>query len=339
MTREILDPENLTGPQKAAVLLLTMGKEFTTAFFKELDQKSIQKIGRYMSEIDYVSSDVLHAVMNDFLNSFENELNLAVSGKDFLKDVVSETLDEDAAREVFEVMGENKRHVPFSDLIHIPTEQLVNLLKGEHPQTIALVLSYLPQEKAAETLGMLPEGMNADIALRIAKIGQVQDELVIELDETIRKDLAKTEGSTRKFDGVLALANILNQVDGTTEESVIAHIEEEDPALAEMIRQKMFVFEDLLQVEDKSFREILQNVDNQTVAKALKTASEEMKEKIFGNLSERASEMLREDIEVMGPVRLREVEEAQQEIIRVAKKLESDGRIVLAGKGKEDILV
>jgi flagellar motor switch protein FliG len=236
-------------------------------------------------------------------------------------------------------MGGNRGNVPFSDLIHVPAEQLMNLLKGEHPQTIALVLSYLPQEKAAETLRMLPEGMDADIGLRIAKIGQVQDDLVNELDEAIKKDLARTEVSTRKFDGVLALANILNQVDGTTEESVIAFIEEEDPALAEKIRQKMFIFEDLLQIEDKGFREILQNVDNQTVAKALKTASEEMKEKIFGNLSERAAEMLREDFEVMGPVRLKEVEEAQQEIIKAAKKLESEGRIVLAGKGKEDILV
>lgn len=145
--------------------------------------------------------------------------------------------------------------------------------------------------------------------------------------------------TTRKVDGVEKLASILNEVDGSTEEAVISQIEKDDADLAEAIRQKMFVFEDLLGVEDKSFREILQNVSNDVVSKALKTATEDMKEKIFGNLSERAAEMLKEDLEVMGPVRLRDVEESQQQVIRVAKKLEAEGRIVLGGKGGEDVFV
>jgi flagellar motor switch protein FliG len=154
----------------------------------------------------------------------------------------------------------------------------------------------------------------------------------------MKKEISKMGGSTKKFDGIEILANILNAVDGNTEESVLSHIEEEDDSLAEMVRQKMFVFEDLLQIEDRNFRDILQNVDNQMLIKALKTSSEEMKNKIFSNLSERASEMLKEDMEVMGPIKLREVEDAQQEIIKTAKRLESEGKIVLA-KGGDDVFV
>ena len=217
-------------------------------------------------------------------------------------------------------------------------ENLVGIIQGEHPQTIALVLSYLPHEKAAEVLKLLSDEVKVDIALRIVKIGQVDIDVVNELDKVIKKEISKIGGSTKKFDGIEILANILNAVDGNTEESVLSHIEEEDDSLAEMVRQKMFVFEDLLQVENRNFRDILQNVDNQVLIKALKTTSDEMKNKIFSNLSERASEMLKEDMEVMGPVKLSEVEEAQQEIIKTAKRLESEGKIVLA-KGGDDVFV
>ncbi|GAF75277.1 unnamed protein product, partial [marine sediment metagenome] len=222
---------------------------------------------------------------------------------------------------------------------YVPADDLVNMIKGEHPQTIALIMSYIPQEKAAEILNLLPEGMKADIALRILQMGQVPDDLIRELDETLKKDLSSVGLVTRKFDGVETLANILNEVDGKTEEYVISYIEKEYGDLAEKIRQKMFIFEDLLEIEDRGFREILQNVDNELLSKALKTASEDLKEKIFSNLSERAADMLREDMEVMGPIRLKEVEEAQQAIIRIAKRLDAEGKIVLGGKGKEDIFV
>ena len=334
-----LNSESLTGPEKAAVFLMAMGEEFTTSFFKGLDEESITKLGRYMSQITYISSEVLNAVMSEFLRNFGSDMNLAVSGRDFLEQVVSKTLDEETAREVFKVIGDERTDAPFHDLVYVPADNLVNIIKGEHPQTIALILSYLPEEKAAEILRLLPDEMKADIGLRIVKISQVQDDLIRELDEAITKDLSKIGIATRKFDGVDKLADILNEVDGKTEEYVLSHIEKEDSDIADKIRQKMFIFEDLLQVEDKSFREILQNIDNQGLVKALKTATEDLRQKIFSNLSERAADMLREDMEVVGPVRLREVEEAQQSVIRIAKRLEADGRIILGSKGKEEIFV
>ena len=333
-----LSADKLSGPQKAAILFLTMGEEYSTALFKELDEASIKKIGKFMSEITYIPSDVLSSVMDEFLINFKSDSDVVISGEDFLKQIVNKSLDKESAREVFKVIGEKGTSVPFSDLAYIPVENLINIIQGEHPQTIALILSYLPYEKAAEVLKSFPEELKIDVALRIVQIGQVDVEIVNELDKVIKNELSKIGGATRKCDGIETLANILNQVDGVTEESVLSHIENEDGDLADMVRQKMFVFEDLIQIENRHFRDILQNVDNQLLIKALKTTSDEMKDKVFSNLSERASEMLREDMEVMGPVKLSEVEEAQQEIIKIAKRLESEGRIVLA-KGGDDVFV
>jgi len=314
MAAERLDLNNMSGPQKAAIFLLTMGEEFTESFFKTLDQKSISKIGKHISEISYIPSEVIDAVMDEFMTGLENEIDLSVSGRDFLEHVATKTLDEGTAKEIFKVVGGKSNQIPFRGLLHVP-------------------------EKAAEIFSLLPGEMQADIALRIVNIGKVHEDVIRDLDEAIKQDIFKIGTATKKFEGIETLANILNEVDGRIEEEVLSYIEEDDEALADRIRQKMFIFEDLLGTEDRNFREILQNVDTSTVGKALKTASEEMKQKVFKNLSERAGEMLQEDIEIMGPIRLREVEEAQLSIVKTAKRLEAEGKIVLAGKGKEDILV
>ena len=283
--------------------------------------------------------------MQDFIKSFEDDSNLAVSGKSFLEDIVSKTLDQDKAREIFLAIGSQGKEEPFSDFKYIPAEDLINLIKGEHPQTIALILSQIPKDKAAEIMSILPEKIKPDVAFRVLNIGDVQDEMIRELDDTLKSELfamgmSKKKGDTNKLDGVEVLANILNEVDKTTEELVLSSIEEDDPDLVEKIKQKMFVFEDLVNVDDKSFRDILKNVDNQGLVKALKTATDKMKQKVFKNLSEGASTMLKEDMEFVGPVRLKEVEDAQQDIIKNAKRLEEEGKIVLStGKGKDDVFV
>jgi len=334
-----LSADKLTGPQKAAILFLTMGEEFSTTFFKELDKASIIKIGRYMSEITYIPSDILSKVMDEFLVNVKSDSEIVVSGKEFFRQVASKSMDKEKAREVFKIIREKGAgSPPFSDLTCIPAENLIKIIQGEHPQTIALILSYLPYGKAAEILNFLPEALKNDVALRIGQIGQVDLEIVKELDKVMKNELFKIGGATRKCDGIEVLANILNQVDGITEESVLSHIKNEDGDLAEMVRQKMYVFEDFLQVENRHFKYILQNVDNQLLIKALMTTSDEMKEKVFCNFSGRALELIREDMEVIGPVKLSEIEDAQQEIIRIAKRLESEGRIVLA-KGGDDVFV
>jgi len=330
-----LNPESLIGPQKAAILLLAMGEEFSSRIIKKLDEDDIKKLGEYMSQITFIPSDVLNRVVNEFIDKITNDINVAVSGKEFIKQIVSKTLDDETANEILKLLGDKKNYIPFEDLNHIPADQVYKLIKNEHPQTIALILSYINQDKAAQILRLFPDELKYDIILRIVKMDQVQDDIIRELDETLKQDLTNVKVSRKNFDGIEAVANILNGVDRETEEKLLSKMDEEHSDLAEKIRQKMFVFEDLLYTDDRSFRTILQNVDNQTVAKALKTASEEMHQKVFSNLSERAAEMLKEDMEVMGPVRISEVEQAQQTIVKIAKKLEDEGKIVLGGKGKE----
>ena len=321
------------------MFLLAMGQEFTESFFKKLDERSIRNIGKCMSEITHISPEILNAVMGEFRRGVESDSNLVVSGRSFLEQVVSKSLDADVARDIVKSIGSESARVPFDELAYIPSAKLVNILRGEHPQTIALILSYLPEEKAAEVLSHFEDDAKAEIALRIAQLGPVQEDVMRELDDILKKDISGIAAPVTNVNGVEKLAGILNRLDGKTGESLLSHIEKEDGALAEVVRMKMFVFEDLLHVDDKSFREILQNIDKASLVKALKTASDEMKTKIFNNLSERAAEMLKEDAEVIGPAKLREVERSQQEILKMAKKLEAEGRIVLGGGVNEDVVL
>lgn len=332
MVSKQLQAGELNGYQKAAIFLVSAGEEFTTYFMKTLDKQTIRKIGQCMPEISNISTEVVNGVMDDFLKTYNQTDTLMISGKEFFASAVRETLGDDDA-------GLDLENEPFDNLVHLSPEQLTTAIRAEHPQTIALILSYVSDRKAAEVLHLLPEDIRIEVAYRLTDLGDVPMEFVRELDQTIQKNLIATGTSSREFDGIEALASILNQVDGATEENIMAYLEKQDADLAQSVRQKMFVFEDLIEFDSKNFREILQNVDSQLLIKALKTASEELKEKVFQNLSQRAAEMLREDMEVMGPIRLRDVEQAQLEILSAAKRLEAEGRVIFPGKGKEDVLV
>ncbi|MBU2621875.1 MAG: flagellar motor switch protein FliG [Proteobacteria bacterium] len=340
MNADMNDTKRMTGLQKSAILLMAMGEEFTASFFKKVDENTIKKIGRYMSKISSVPPDLLNSVVDEMAQSYEKGRSLNVSGKSFLKQVVDKSSGESAVRVAFKSIERESENTPFSELSYLPAKSVMNVFKNEHPQTVALVLSNLPQDKAAEIFCLFPDEIKADLALRILQIGEVQNDVIRDLDEIIKNEINSLgTSSTKKFNGVDALASILNEVDGKTEKSIMSYIEKEDGELAEKIRQKMFLFEDLLKVDDKGFREIMKNINNDIIIKALKTASDDMKQKIFKNLSERAAEMLKEELEVLGPVRLKEVEENQQLIIKAAKKLEAEGKIVISGKGKEDVFV
>ena len=332
MASKQLQAEELNGYQKAAIFLMSAGEEFTTYFMKTLDKQTIRKIGQCMSEVSNISTEVVNDVMGDFLKTYNQTDTLMLSGKEFFASAVRETLGEDDA-------DLDLGNEPFENLVHLSPEQLTTAIRAEHPQTIALILSYVSNRKAAEVLYLLPEDVRIEVAYRLTDLGDVPMEFVRELDQTIQKNLVATGTSSREFDGIEALASILNQVDSTTEENIMAHLEKQDSDLAQSVRQKMFVFEDLIEFDSKNFREILQNVDSHLLIKALKTASEELKEMVFKNLSQRAGEMLREDMDVMGPVRLRDVEQAQLDILAAAKRLEAEGRVIFPGKGKEDVLV
>jgi flagellar motor switch protein FliG len=334
-----LNGKDITGPQKAAIFLLMMGEEYTSDVFEKLEPYEISRLVSYMSEIRSVPQHVLTQIMEEFLGNMENEGQLIVEGASFLENVAGGTLGKERAKAVYKELGKIRKNVPFGYLDSIDNNIVVNLIKGEHPQTIALILASLKSGRAAEILSGLPEEMRADVAMRIVRMDQVPNEVVQEVDQMLQKDVRGLGGSgSTEVDGTMVLANILNKIDMDSEEKILSSIEEQDEQMAEEVRRRMFIFEDLLKVDDRGFREILKHVDRQELTVALRTASEELKQKIFSNLSERAAAMLTEDIEIMGPVRISHVEQAQQKILRIARQLENEGKLIL-GKDTEDTLV
>jgi flagellar motor switch protein FliG len=339
MAQVKLEGRNVTGPQKAAIFLLMMGEDYTSEVFRKLEPEEITKLVTHMSETRSVPQQVLMQIMEEFLRSIESEGQLMVEGESFLKNVVDGSIGKEKARAVYKELEKSKKNVPFGYLDGIDQKIVVNLIKGEHPQTIALILASLQSDSAAEVLSGLPEQIQADIAMRIVRMDHVPKEVIHEVDQMLQKEVRGLgDSGSRDVDGTMALANILNEIDRGSEEQILSSLEEEDEQMAEEVRQLMFIFEDLCKVDDRAFREILKHVDKQELTLALRTASEELKEKFLGNMSERAREMLQEDMEIMGPVRISDVEEAQQKVLRAARQLESEGKVIL-GKGKEDTLV
>ncbi|MFZ5568757.1 MAG: flagellar motor switch protein FliG [Thermodesulfobacteriota bacterium] len=333
-----LDVQNLTGIQKTAVFLLTMGENYTTQIFRSMSEEEIKIIANVMAQIDQIPPDVVTAVMEEFASVYEDENRLLVGGEYFAKNVIGKTLAKDKAERIYKEIEENKREVPFNWSREVNPAILASYLASEHPQTIAMILTHLPAENSAEILMALPDEKKGDIALRIAKLGQVSDDVVRDVDEALRNEIGNIGSGSTKSGGVPTLVDILNGVDKATEDAIMEKIEEEQADMVDEIRKLMFVFEDLTAVDDRGMREILKKVESGQLTLAMKTASEEMKKKILGNLSSRAAEMLLEDLEVMGPAKLSDVEAAQQAIVSAAKELEADGTITL-GKGGGDILV
>ncbi len=336
---EISDPEKMTGAKKAAVFLMSMGEEYTTKVIEKLNDAEIKDLAFEMSKIDFITSEMLNSVSEDFVSRFEGETKMVVEGGSFIKNVVSKTFKGDKAESVFKDVENRQRSLPFVWSRDVNIGTLAGYIEGEHPQTVAMILANMPSDIASEILMAVPDEKKGDIALRIAKLGQISDEVVMDVDKALKNELSGAVGPGGKAGGVNVLVDIINGVDKATEDIVMEKVEEDSAEMANDIRKMMFVFEDMAGIDDRAMREILKKVEGQQLTYALKTASDEMKDKIFSNLSQRAGEMLKDDLDSMGPVRLAEVEEAQQAIVRAAKELEADGTIVLGGKGKDDVLV
>ena len=334
----ILDPENLTGPQKTAIFLLSMGEEYSRKVFERMNENEISEVGVEMSRIDHITPEMLKAVSSSFVDLFEGETKLIVEGENFLKKIISSTMDEDKASAVFDELEKRKQDLPFVWSKNINLSTLASYIEGEHPQTIAMILAHMPAEVASEIMMFVPDEMKGDIALRVARLGQISDDVVRDVDKALKHELSDAVGPGGKAGGLQVLVDIINGVDKSTEESVMEFIEEDSAEMANDIRNLMFVFEDMVNIDDTAMREVLKKVEGQQLTYALKTATDDMKDKIFSNLSQRAGEMLKDDIDAMGPIRLAEGEEAQQAVVRAAKELEADGTITL-GKGKDDVLV
>jgi len=335
---DVPDTSTLSGPKKAAIFLMVMGEAYTTKAFEKMSEREIADLAFEMSSIDHIAPEIMKAVSLEFVEKFEGESKMIIENESFIRNVVKNTLKDKQANAILDDLEKKKQDKPFIWSRNVNVGTLAGYVVGEHPQTIAMILAHMPAEISSELLIAMPPELKGDIAMRIAKLGQISEEVVRDVDKALKLELSGAVGPGGKAGGLQVLVDIINGVDKSTEDAVMAFVEEDNPEMANDIRNLMFVFEDLTGIDDTAMREILKKVEGQQLTYALKTATDEMKTKIFSNLSSRAGEMLRDDLDSMGPVRLTEVEEAQQAIVRAAKELETDGTINL-GKGKDDVLV
>ncbi len=337
--REIKDVKELSGVEKTAILLLALGDKYVQKIFKELTREEIVKVSRAMVDLEKIPKEIVEQVLREFHETFISGSHVIVGGSDQARKLLSKALDGKTVEEIMKNVEYDYRPPPFKGLENFSPTIMAQILSNEHPQTLALILGYLPSQQAAEVLKNLPPGVRPEVLLRLAKLETVPLEMLYEVDSVLREQLEAMGGEGQKVGGVQAVAEILNSVERSVEEEVLADIEMESPQLAEEIRELMFVFEDIKNLDDRSIREILKEISNEDLTLALKGASEELKQKFFSNLSERAAAMIKEDLEIMGPVRISDVEKAQKNIVKVVRQLEAEGRIVIAGKGGEDVLV
>ncbi len=325
---------DLPGIRKAAILLLTMDEELSREVIKDLEEDEIEAVGQEIAKLRLVPHDVVTRVHEEFVKKIDGRKKNVVGGETKFKALIEKSFGSEKA-EMFLGNMESRKGMPGEFLRTADPRILANVLRGEHPQTIALVLSILSVKKACDLVSYLPEKIHREVVTRMAYLEKV-DKKIIEEVENVLKEQLESLGSVegRQLGGVEVVASILNQMDRKLEGELLGKIEEADPNLAERIRQLMFTFEDLMKVDDKGMQTLLKEITSEDVAIALKGASDGIKEKIFNNMSERASAMLKEDLDAMGPVRVSDVERAQVKIAMIAKKLEAEGKIMLS-KGNE----
>lgn len=328
------------GAQKAAIILMSLGEEVSAQILKGLSTDEIKKLGAEMTNITGIKKELCEELLLEFTAQFNEDADIHTPGNDFLKNLLPSVLGQDKAADVMTTIELEKEQIPFKCVREIDPRVLANFIKSEHPQTIVIILVHLGQEKASQVLAHLPENLQFEVVQRIAHLETVPPDLVREVDEVLQKELLSVASGTHQIlGGVQAVAEILNHSDRRTGDSILQSLEENDTDLAEKVRKLMFVFEDLAGLNDQGVRELLREVKNEELTLGLKTASDDLKNKIFKNLSQRAVQILEEEMSVMGPVRLSDVEAAQQSILNAARKLEKEGKIVLAGKEGGDAFV
>jgi flagellar motor switch protein FliG len=322
-----------TGAQKAAILLLSFGEEISAEIFKHMNEFEIKRIGGAMSRLGRMEQDIVDEVMMEFYEILQQNTKFFYGGNDFTKNVIGQAFKGGEADELIESLALGSS-ANLDSLELIDPRTLATFIRSEHPQTIALILAHLDPKKCGETLKQLPESLHTEIMLRIANLEAVAPEIIDEIDDVLRNEIqAMGSISTQKIGGVEPLAEMLNLLDKATEEQILDNLEERDPDLAEQIRQLMFVFDDLVKIDDRGIQELIKSVSNDKWKIALKTASEGVAELIFRNMSQRAAQMLREDMEAMPAVKLSDVETVQFEIVQITRKLEEEGKILIASGG------
>ena len=332
--------QDYTGIQTAAILLIALGPERSADIFKHLKEDEIEELTLEIANTRSVSPQVKEDVLNEFYQICLAQQYIAEGGIGYAKELLDKALGEDRAKEVITKLTASLQVRPFEFVRKTDPSQLLNFIQDEHPQTIAMILSYLTSAQAALVIGALPPEKQADVAKRIAMMDRTSPDVIKEVERVLEKKLSSLVNQDYTIvGGVDAIVNILNTVDRTTEKHIMESLEIEEPELADEIRKKMFVFEDILLLDDRAIQRVLRDVDNADLGVALKAANEEVQNVIFKNLSKRLAAMIKEDMEFMGPVRMKDVEEAQQKVVSVIRKLEDSGEIVISRGGGDEIVV
>jgi flagellar motor switch protein FliG len=331
---------DLTGVRKAAILLLSLEQDEAAQILKRLSAQAVEEVSREIASISEVAAPLRTQVFSEFYNVALANTYVTDGGLEYAKALLRKSLTEEEATRIIKQVTQQVATTPFSFLQKAESENLLTFIQDEHPQTIALILAHLPPQKASEVLVGLPSQKQVEVVKRIANMEQTNPEVIKEVERGLEHRLSDIVSQTfEKAGGVTNVAEILNLADRSTEKGIMEGLEAEDPDLVESIRRLMFVFEDILLVNDKGIQSVLKEVGNDELALALKTASQELKDKIFKNMSERAAQLIAEDMQYMGPVRVSDVEGAQQKIVDIVRKLEDSGEIIIAGRGGEKEMV
>ncbi|MFZ5648337.1 MAG: flagellar motor switch protein FliG [Bacillota bacterium] len=333
-------PVKLNGIQKAAIVLISLGADLSAKVLKKnFTDDEVEKLTGEISMLENIPRDVQRAVLEEFLQMTQAREYLMRGGFDYAKELLEKAVGSQKAMEILEKVSVNLQNVPFSSLRKAEAKHLFNFIRDEHPQTMALILTYLHPEQASLILAALPPEQQADVARRVAIIDRIAPEVIKEVENVLERKMSMiVPHQDQNVGGIKTLVNILNRVDRSTEKTILEELETNDPELADEIRKLMFVFEDIIKLHDVAIQRVLREVDQKDLAKAMRGSNEEVANRIYKNMSKRAADMLREEIQFMGPVRLRDVEEAQQKIVQIIRRLDEAGEIIVA-RGGEDAIV
>jgi flagellar motor switch protein FliG len=332
--------EDLNGVQKAAVLLITLGPEKSAEIFKHLKEEEIEELTLEIANTRSITPEIKEEVINEFYQVCLAQQYIAEGGIGYAKELLEKALGDERAADVITKLTASLQVRPFEFIRKTEPSQVLNFIQDEHPQTIAMILSYLSSSQAALILGALSAEMQADVAKRIALMDRTSPDVVKEVERVLERKLSSLINQDYTVaGGVDAIVAILNAVDRRTEKRIMESLEIDEPELADDIRKKMFVFEDILLLDNRSIQRVLRDVENSTLSVALKSTNEEVQNVIFTNMSQRLAAMIKEDMDYMGPVRMKDVEEAQQQIVGIIRKLEDAGEIVISRGGGDDLVV
>ncbi|OQX29018.1 MAG: flagellar motor switch protein FliG [Spirochaeta sp. LUC14_002_19_P3] len=330
----------LTGKQKAAIFLVTMGSEIAADIFKHLRDEDIEILTWEITRLDNIEAQDRDMVLQEFHSLMMAQDFITSGGIDYARELLEKSLGPQKSIDIVNRLTSSLKTRPFDFIRRTDPANLLNLIQQEHPQTIALILAYLEPIKASQIIAQLPPEKQSNVAKRIATMDRTSPEILREVERVLDKKLASlSQEDYTVAGGVENIVDILNLADRTTEKSIIESLEEEDPELAEEIKKRMFVFEDIVMLDDRAIQRVLREVDTSELSKALRAVDSEVQDKIFRNMSKRAAVLLKEDMDYMGPTRKKEVEESQQKIVSIIRKLEEQGDIVIARYGEENVLI